>query len=371
MLIQYIISMKAAVLYKYNEPLVIEDNVEIDSPKSGEVKIKVEATGLCHSDVNVFEGKTPVPPPLIAGHEISGVVEEVGNEVINFKPGDRVVSAFIHPCGKCKNCITGNENLCETFAKNRLNGTMLDGTSRLHFKDGRPLRFFLGGGFAEYAVLPQTALTKVPNELDLRKIAVLGCAGLTAYGAVNSAKIEPGEIVAVIGTGGVGLSVIQMLKAIGAGRIIAVGTRKWKLEKALELGATDVINSKETDIVKTLKEITAGGPDVIIEAGGNQETIKMSLEAVRIGGRVVLIGLPPTTAEIPIRISMIVRNGIRIIGSYGGRPRIDMPRLIELVKLGKYDPSALVTGTFKLEEINEAVKLLEEGEAIRSLIIPR
>ncbi|MEM0362239.1 MAG: alcohol dehydrogenase catalytic domain-containing protein [Sulfolobaceae archaeon] len=362
--------MKAAILYKYNEPLVIEDNIYIDSPKQGEVKIRVIATGLCHSDVNVFEGKTPVEPPVIAGHEISGIVEEVGDKVDNLKVGDKVVSAFIHPCGKCKNCITGNENLCEVFARNRLKGTLLDGTTRLHFKDGRPIRFFLGGGFAEYAVVPYTALTKVPDDVDLRKVAVLGCAGLTAYGAVNSAKIEAGESVAVIGVGGVGLSIIQLLKAVGAGRIIAVGTKKWKLEKALELGATDTINSKETEVTKAIKEITGGGPDVVIEAGGTQETIRMAIDSVRIGGRVVLVGLPPTTAEIPLRIASIVRNGIKIIGNYGGRPRIDMPRLIELVKLGKYDPSSLITGTFKLEEINEAVKLLQEGDAIRSLIVP-
>ncbi|MEM0164155.1 MAG: alcohol dehydrogenase catalytic domain-containing protein [Saccharolobus sp.] len=362
--------MKAAILYKYNEPLVIEDNIYIDSPKQGEVKIRVSATGLCHSDVNVFEGKTPVEPPVIAGHEISGIIEEVGDKVDNLKVGDKVVSAFIHPCGKCKNCITGNENLCEVFARNRLKGTLLDGTTRLHFKDGRQIRFFLGGGFAEYAVVPYTALTKVPDDVDLRKVSVLGCAGLTAYGALNSAKIEAGESVAVIGVGGVGLSIIQLLKAAGAGRIIAVGTKKWKLEKALELGATDTINSKETEVTKAIKEITGGGPDVVIEAGGTQETIRMAIDSVRIGGRVVLVGLPPTTAEIPLRIAAIVRNGIKIIGNYGGRPRIDMPRLIELVKLGKYDPSSLITGTFKLEEINEAVKLLQEGDAIRSLIVP-
>ncbi len=370
MFIQYVTTMKAAILHKYNEPLIIEDSVEIDQPKRGEVRIRVTATGLCHSDVNVFEGKTPVPTPVIAGHEISGIVEEIGEGITNLKRGDRVISSFVHPCGQCKNCITGNENLCENFAKTRLNGTMLDGTTRVHYRDGRIIRTFLGGGFAEYAVLPQTALNKVPEDMDLKKVAVLGCAGLTAYGAVNTAKVEPGETVAVIGVGGVGLSIIQMLKSIGAGRIIGVGTKKWKLEKALELGATDVINSKETDAVKTIKEITNGGPDIVIEAAGTQETIRMAIESARVSGRVILVGLPPTTSEIPLRIAMIVRNGIKIIGSYGARPRVDMPRLLQLVKLGKYDPTSLVTGTFKLEEINEAIKLLEEGEAIRSLIVP-
>lgn len=361
--------MKAAVLYKYNEPLKIEDNVKIDSPKTGEVKIKIVATGLCHSDVNVFEGKTPVPPPVVAGHEIAGIVEEIGPGVTRVKPGDRVVSAFIHPCGKCRMCASGHENLCETFSQVRLKGVMMDGTTRLSI-DGQPVRTFLGGGFAEYAIVGENALTVVPQDMDLEKVAVLGCAGLTGYGAVNSAKIEPGETVAVIGVGGVGLSVIQLLKASGAGRVIAVGTRKWKLEKAMELGATDVVNSKETDAANAIKSLTNGGADVVIEAGGNEETIRIAMESVRIGGRVVLIGLPPVNAMIPFRVASIVRGGITIIGNYGGRPRVDMPRLLELIRLGKFDPTKLVTGKFKLEEINEAVKLLNQGEAIRSLIIP-
>ncbi|AWR96568.1 zinc-binding dehydrogenase [Acidianus sulfidivorans JP7] len=362
--------MKAAVLYKYNEPLKIEDNVKIDHPKEGEVKVKIVATGMCHSDVNVFEGKTPVPPPVVAGHEISGIVEEVGPGVTRVKPGDKVISAFIHPCGKCRMCISGHENLCETFSQVRLKGVMMDGTTRLSL-DGQSVRTFLGGGFAEYSIVGENALTVVPPDLSLEKVAVLGCAGLTGYGAVNSAKIEPGETVAVIGVGGVGLSVIQLLKASGAGRIIAVGTKKWKLDRAMELGATDVVNSKEADPSKVIKTITNGGADVVIEAGGNAETIKIAMDSVRIGGRIILVGLPPVSAEIPFRVANIVRNGITIIGNYGGRPRIDMPRLLDLVKLGKYDPTKLVTGKFTLDEINEAVKLLNQGEAIRSLIVPQ
>ncbi|MCI2415374.1 MAG: succinate-semialdehyde dehydrogenase [Candidatus Aramenus sp.] len=360
--------MKAAVLFKYNEPLKVVDNVKISQPKAGEVKIKVVTTGLCHSDVNVFEGKTPVPPPVVAGHEIAGIVEEVGEGVTRVKPRDRVVSAFIHPCGKCRNCASGKENLCETFSQARLKGTMPDGTTRLSL-DGQEIRTFLGGGFAEYAIVGENALAVVPPEMDLEKVAVLGCAGLTGYGAVNSARIEPGETVAVVGVGGVGLSVVQMLKASGAGRIIALGTKKWKLQRAMELGATDVVNTEEVDPVKVVKEITNGGADVVIEAGGNEKTVQMALDLVRIGGRVVLVGLPPANAMIPVRIASIVRNGVTIIGNYGGRPRVDMPRLLEMVRLGKYDPTKLITGKYKLEEINEAVKLLEQGEAIRSLIV--
>jgi succinate semialdehyde reductase (NADPH) len=362
--------VKAAVLYKYNEKLKIVDNVKIDEPKAGEVKLKVVTTGMCHSDVNVFEGKTPVPTPVVAGHEIAGIVEEIGEGVTRVKPGDRVVSAFIHPCGKCRNCVSGHENLCEVFSQVRLKGTMMDGTTRLRI-DGQPVQAFLGGGFAEYSIVGENALTVVPSAMDLEKIAVLGCAGLTGYGAVDLAKIEPGETVAVIGVGGVGLSVIQLLKASGAGRIIAFGTKKWKLERAIELGATDTINTEEIDPIKAVKEITNGGADVVIEAGGNEKTIQIALDSVRIGGRVILVGLPPANALIPIKEASIVRNGITIIGNYGGRPRVDMPRLLDMVKLGKYDPTKLVTGKYTLDEINEAVKLLQEGEAIRSLIVQK
>jgi len=360
--------MKAAVLHAYKEPLRIEE-VDISPPRRGEVLIRVKATGLCHSDVNVFEGKTPVPPPVVAGHEIAGVVEQVGEGVTRVRPGDRVISAFIHPCGTCRNCVSGHENLCETFSSVRLKGIMPDGSSRLSM-GGKEIRAFLGGGFAEEAVVGENALTKIPEGMELERLAVLGCAGLTGYGAVLAGKVEPGETVAVIGVGGVGLSTIQVLRSAGAGRIIAVGTKKWKLERAMELGATDTVNSKEEDPVKALKEMTGGGPDVVVEAGGNEETIRMALDAVRIGGRVVLVGLPPSSAMIPLKIASIVRGGITVVGNYGARPRVDMPRLMELIKQGKYDPSALVTGRFKLEEINEAVKLLEEGEAIRSLIVP-
>jgi len=363
--------MKGAVLFKYNEPLVIRDDIKIDKPKSEEVKLKIVATGLCHSDVSAFKGLTPVPTPFIAGHEIAGIVEEVGDNVTTFKPGDRVVASWVYSCGKCKNCIAGKENLCEVAGKYRIAGTLLDGTTRLHFKDGSLVRMFGGGGFAEYAIIPYTALAKVPEDVDLKKVAVLGCAGLTAYGAVvNSAKVEAGENVVVIGAGGVGLSIVQMLRVVGAGRIIVIDIVNQKLEKALDLGATDIVNSKETDAIKFVKDVTGGGADVVIEAVGNVATEKMTLEIVRSGGRIIFVGLPSVNEETPIRISSVIRGGIQIIGSYGGRPRVDLPRLIELVRRGKYDPNALITGEFKLEEINEAVKLLEKGEAIRSLIVP-
>lgn len=359
--------MRAAVVRKYKEPLEILD-LNLAPPKEGEVKIRVVATGVCHSDVNVVEGNTPIPPPVVPGHEIAGVVEEVGPGVTRVKRGDRVVSAFVFPCGKCRNCVSGRENYCETATAVRLKGALLDGTTRLSMKDGTEVRHFLGAGFAEFSIVPENALTVVTDGVEMEKAAVLGCAGITAYGAVNTARLEPGENVVVLGVGGVGLSMIQMLRAAGAGRIIAVGRKKWKLDRAMEFGATDIVNTEEKDPVKAVREMI-NGADVVIEAAGSSDTIQQSLDMVRPGGRIVSVGLTPLTQTTPIPFAKVVRSGIEIKGSYGGRPRVDMPRLMQLVKTGRYEPGKLITGRYKLEEINEAIHLLERGEAIRSLIV--
>ncbi|MEM4080791.1 MAG: zinc-binding dehydrogenase [Pyrobaculum sp.] len=359
--------MKAAVLHKYNSPLSIEE-VEIDRPKSEEVLVRVRSAGVCHSDLYVLEGATPVPPPLVPGHESVAVVEEVGPGVKNVEPGDYVVTSFIWPCGKCKNCARGLENLCERFSEVRLRGTLLDGTTRLRL-NGSPLRIFLGGVWAEYAVLPASAVVKLPPKLiDRPELAMLGCAYLTAYGAVvNSASVQPGDTVVVIGTGGVGLATVQMAKAAGA-RVIAVGRNVEKLKVARELGA-EVVNTKETDPVAAVKEATGGrGGDVIIEAVGSEETVDMAVELAAPGGKVVVVGLMPVGKRAPVHIARLVRSGVTLVGSYGARPRVDLPRVISLVEKGLLRPDLLARDYYKLEQINEAVEALRSGKSIRPII---
>lgn len=359
--------MKAAVLHEYNKPLSVEE-VDVARPHEGEVLLKVKAAGVCHSDLYVLEGATPVQPPLIPGHEAVAVVEEVGPGVTNFSPGDVVVTSFVWPCGRCKNCARGMENLCERFSEVRLKGTLLDGEHHVFLK-GRPLRVFLGGLWAEEAVVPASALAKLPKPLaDKPEMAMLGCAFLTAYGAVvNSGGVGPGDVVAVVGTGGVGLAVVQVAKAVGA-RVIAVGRNPAKLKLARELGA-EVVDIRGVDPIKAVKDLTSGrGADVVVEAVGSEETIDMSVEMAAAGGRVVLVGLMAVGKKAPVHVARVVRAGISLVGSYGARPRVDLPKVVSLVERGLLKPELLAGPFYGLEQINEAVEALRSGKAVRPII---
>lgn len=359
--------MKAVVLNRYKEPLVLEE-LDVDRPKRGEVKLSIIAAGVCHSDLYVLDGATPVPPPLVPGHEAVARVEEVGEGVNGLAPGDVVVTSFIWPCGECHYCIAGRENLCERFAAARIKGTLLDGTTRLRRKDGTPVRIFLGGVWAEEAVVPASGVNKIEEARP--EYAVMGCAYLTAYGAVvNSAGVTPGAKVAVIGTGGVGMAAVDIAKALGA-EVIAVGRNKDKLEVARKIGARHTVSALDGDVVKAIKELTNGeGADVVIEAVGSDETVDQAVEMAAPGGKVVLVGLAPVGHKTPIHLARAVRAGITIIGSYGARPRVDFKALYSMVKRGLINPSRVVNHYFKLEEINEAVKALRKGRAIRPVVL--
>lgn len=367
--------MKAAVLHKCNkieeQPLVIED-VNILKPRVGEVLIKVLSVGVCHSDLHVIEGRTPISLPCVCGHEIYGVVEEVGAHVTAVNIGDYVVATFIWPCGRCYNCASGLENLCENMAAIRPKGTLFNGATRLSLLDGSPLYIFLGGGFAEYAIIPESGVKVLPNELRKETSAILGCAVLSAYGAaMETGKVEVGESVAIFGAGGIGINIIQLCKAANASQIIAIDVIDKKLEWAKEFGATDIINSRETDPVKVIRELTDNkGVDVVFEAAGLADTAYQAVESVRIGGRVVLVGLMPVGSTAPLHSARVVRGGIKILGSYGGRPRVAFPRIFELVKKGLLDIDKQVTKRWKLEDVNHALLSLKRGEVIRSILVP-
>ncbi len=361
-----VIRMRAVILEREGR-LELRDNVVIEKPKKGEVLIKVLSCGVCHTDLHVIEGKVGLPLPGILGHEIYGVVEDVGEEVIGVKPGDHVVSSFMWPCGRCRYCVSGNENLCEASINARSRGVMLDGTTRVRLND-KPV-YVRNGGFAEYAIVPsESSLVKLPLRLRIPEIGIAGCSLLTAYGAVfNTAGITHGERVAVYGVGGVGMAIVRFASIAGA-EVIAIDVVDEKLRKARSLGASATINSRAEDPVKAIKDLTDGeGVDAAFEAIGMPITVRQATNSVRIGGRVVLIGLG---SSVELELNPIVIRGIRLLGSYGGRPRIDLPKILRLIERGLIDLRDFVTGVYRLDEIEKALNDIKTGKAIRTIVIP-
>jgi S-(hydroxymethyl)glutathione dehydrogenase/alcohol dehydrogenase len=363
--------MKAAVLSAVGASLVIED-VARPRPQAGEVLVKVAACGVCHTDLHVIKGEVPFPLPCVLGHEISGRVEELGADVCGLRPGQRVVASFIMPCGRCVHCARGRDDLCETFfAMNRLKGTLYDGQSRLYRPDGSPLAMYSMGGLAEYAVVPATDVFAVPEQLPLADAAILGCAIMTAYGAVkNQAQVVPGESLAVVGVGGVGSNVVQIARLFGAGEIIAIDIRDDKLASVAPLGATHLINAARENPVQRVRDLTSGrGVDVAIEALGRPETVAAAFQMTGDGGRTVVIGIAAGQATAAIEVTRLVRRGIRLSGSYGCRVRTDMPAIVRLAAAGRIDVAAPITRRYPLAEAALAYEALNRGEILGRAIV--
>lgn len=363
--------MKAVVLSEIGGHLALEE-LPRPRPRAGEVLLKVAACGVCHTDLHVIKGEVSFPLPCVLGHEISGMVEEVAPDVKALRPGDPVVCSFIMPCGVCYHCVRGRDDLCETFfAMNRLKGTLYDGESRLHRPDGSPLAMYSMGGLAEYAVVPATDVFAAPAGVPLADACMLGCAMMTAYGALkNQARVQPNEAVAVVGTGGVGSNVIQLARVFGASQIIAVDIRDDKLEAARGLGATHVVNAAQGDPVAQVNALTGGrGVDVAIEALGRPQTVEHAFMMTRDGGRMVVIGIAPGTATAGIEITRLVRRGIAIMGSYGSRVRTDMPDVVALAARGHVSASRPITRRYRLEQADEAYAALNRGEIVGRAIV--
>lgn len=363
--------MKAAVLSEVDGHLTLEE-IPRPSPKVSEVLIKIAACGVCHTDLHVMKGEVKFPLPCVLGHEISGVVENVAPDVKITRPGDAVVCSFIMPCGVCDYCVRGRDDLCETFfAMNRLKGTLYDGESRLRRSDGTSLAMYSMGGLAEYAVVPASDVFPAPPTVPLTDACILGCAMMTAYGAVkNQARVQPSDTVAVVGVGGVGSNVIQIARAFGAGQIIAVDVRDDKLEATKGLGATHTVNATRGDAVAAVNALTNGrGVDVAIEALGRPETVVNAFMMARDGGRVVVIGIAPGTTAASIEITRLVRRGIQLMGSYGSRVRTDLPELLALTARGQVSASQPITRRYRLEQVDEAYAALQRGEIIGRAIV--
>ncbi|SEP73231.1 S-(hydroxymethyl)glutathione dehydrogenase / alcohol dehydrogenase [Microlunatus flavus] len=340
-------------------------------PRDGEVLVEVAACGVCHTDLHVHDGSVAFPLPAVLGHEVSGTVRAVGRGVEHLSEGDAVVGAFIMPCGRCRMCTRGREELCEPFfAQNRLNGTLYDGTTRLFDADGAPVAMYSMGGLAEHAVMPALAAAPIPAGAPLADSAILGCAFLTAYGAlVHVGDVQPGASVAVIGAGGVGLSLVAVAKALGAAQVVAVDLADDRLRAATELGATATVNGRTQDVVATVRDLTGGGADVVVEAIGQPATFRQATEVVADGGRCVMIGIAPVGRTAEVEITRLVRRKIQVCGSFGGRPRTDLAHLGRLVADGRLDPGALISRRFALGEADEAYRLLAEGRIVGRALV--
>jgi S-(hydroxymethyl)glutathione dehydrogenase/alcohol dehydrogenase len=363
--------MLAAVLPEVGAPLQVE-RIPVPSPRRGEVLVRVAACGVCHTDLHVIKGEVAFPTPAVLGHEISGTVVELGEGVERPEPGTRVIGTFIMPCGACDACLGGRDDLCEPFFRlNRLQGRLYDGETRLFRGDGTPLAMYSMGGLAEYAVVPVSAVFELPESLPMAESATLGCAAMTAYGALTTgAELRPGERVAVVATGGVGSLLVQFARAFGALQVIAVDVGSEKLEAARRLGATDAVDAGDGDPVERVLELTGGaGVDVAFEALGRPETFAQAVGMLRDGGRMVAVGIAPVGTTAPVEITRLVRRGLRIVGSYGGRPRTDVPRLLALVEQGLLEPQSSVSRRFPIEQVQEAYSALDARQIVGRAVV--
>jgi S-(hydroxymethyl)glutathione dehydrogenase/alcohol dehydrogenase len=360
--------MKAAVLYEAKKPLVVEE-IDVEDPKRGEVMVRIVASGVCHSDLHFIEGLWPFPMPVVMGHEASGVVDKVGEGVTYVQPGDHVVLSFVPTCGACYYCTIGRPALC-TEGGGR-GGAMKDGTTRLKKGDQVIRPFAQVGSFAEYAVVPEGGVVKIREDAPLDKVSLVGCGVMTGVGAVaNTAQVEPGSSVAVIGAGGVGLNVIQGAALAGAAKIIAVDLLDNKLEMAKRFGATDVINGENEDPVRRIREITGRGADYAFEVIGNVKAIAQAFDSVRPGGTAVVVGMAPLGSEVSVSTTGFFMQEKVLRGCYYGstRFRVDMPRLIDLYMAGKLKIDELISREYPLEGINDAFAAMKNGEVARSII---
>lgn len=340
--------MKAAVFHGGDGELAVEE-VPTPEPGDDEALVRVAACGVCHTDLHYLDHGTPTfkEPPLVLGHEVSGTVAEVGRDVESPVPGDRVLLPAVLSCGGCRACRTGRENICE-------NSIMLGN--------------HVDGGYAEYVTVPARSTFGLPEEIPLEEGSIIADALTTPYHAVvNRGRVKPGDEVAVVGCGGIGLNVVQMAAALGA-RVTALDVAEEKLSWARRLGAVHVLDpATEERPDRAVRRLTGGGADVAFEAVGKAETQEIALGALRAGGRLVLVGYSPET--MGLNAGRVMFRELELMGSLGCRP-VDYPRVIELARQGRVEVEELVTHRFPLEEIHAAFDVLRAGETVRSVVTP-
>ena len=356
--------MKAAVCYEWGAPLAVEE-VYLEPPGADEVQLAIKACAICHSDISAFQGHWAYETPLIAGHEASGVIEALGANVSGFAVEDRVVVSLLWSCQQCRHCLEDEPYLC-------IGDYSLERDSKLANREGTRLnRAFRVAGFAQYAVVHKTQIVRAPDSMTMAAASLLACGVITGLGAVvNTAQFKFGRSVAVIGCGGVGLNAVQGARLAGATQIIAVDIEPYKLEVAQSFGATHVVNARQTDAVAAVLDITDGGADYAFVVAGvphlTEEAVRMTCK----GGQAIQVGVPPLTSQLVFSGQQFTGQRSLKGSSMGGvNFRQDLPRLMRLYAQGRLKLDELVTKTYPLERINEAIADVEKGQTLRNVIV--
>ncbi len=358
--------MLAAVCHEFGQPLVVEE-VDLESPQRGEVKVRMVATAICHSDVHLIRGEWGGDLPLVAGHEGAGIVEQIGPDVTLVGAGDHVVVSLLRSCGRCESCCTGTPHLCRAeFALQR--------ESRLRGRDGRPIYQGLNtAAFAQSVVVYQSQLVTVPEAVPLESACLLACGVITGFGAVtNRAKVAPGSSVVVIGVGGVGLNALQGARHVGAYPIIAVDLLDSKLETSLAFGATHTVNAARDDLRAAVAQITGGRlADYAFVTVGSAAAAEQAYSLTGPRGTLVFVGIPDWVTKAAIPIGATIIHEKTVTGSFMGTTRltVDVPRLVAMYQGKRLMLDELITARYPLSRINEAIAATEAGTALRNVIV--
>jgi len=360
--------MRAAVLNQIPGKFEIQD-VRMNELWPNEVRLRVVASGLCHSDLHFVEGKFRVPIPAVLGHEASGIVEDVGDRVTIVKPGDHVIACASIYCGKCRQCLTGHSVLCEnkqSFQRPQ------NERPRLETLDGRPITQHGSlAGFAESMIIHENSVVKIRDDMPLDRAAMIGCGVSTGLGAIfHTARVEPGSTVAVLGCGGIGLSAVQGARIAGAGKIIAIDTLPIKLAMAKEFGATDLVDASKVDPVNAVRELTNGGVQYSFEAIGMKKTAEQAFQILQKGGTATIIGMVPLGQKIELEgYDLLMERKVQgsVMGSINFP--VDIPMFVDMYLRGQLKLDQLLSQRIALDEINEGYAALKAGKVIRSIIV--
>ncbi|MFD1715469.1 zinc-binding dehydrogenase [Amnibacterium flavum] len=365
--------MRAAVFREPGSPLVIEE-VQLDAPGPGEIRVRIEAAGVCHSDYHYMTGDIACPLPIVLGHEGAGIVEALGEGAgEKVKVGDRVALLWRPRCGKCEACVTGNPVLCQFGRVLAQTGGLLDGTSRLHEGDEKVHHFLGVSCFAEYSVVSESSVVVVPDGVPPEVAAIAGCAVITGVGAAfNAVHDAAGRPLVVFGAGGVGLSAVMGAQLIGANPIVVVDMDDARLDLAKQIGATHVVNAADGRTVEKVLDILPTGAPWVIEAIGRPDTMQQAFATVGPAGTLVAIGLGRGDASFAVPVNELVQRQKKVVGSlYGSsNPLVDLPRIFELYLAGKLPLDALLGDRLPLAEVNEGYHQLTHGAIGRTVLIP-